>query len=182
MALEMQVKGLMIDPVSQSPIIVLRDASGDAVLPIWVGIFEANAIAVMLERIPPPRPMTHDLLRSLIETLRAQARADIEELVAGLTELEQKAAGGQELTPDEADRYRTLQTTLMAVDERYKREIEEAAEPARLAVDQALAELSQEHDYTMVLDSIVAADLGLIVYADPSLDITQLVIDRVSGQ
>lgn len=117
-----------------------------------------------------------------IETLRAQARADIEELVAGLTELEQKAAGGQELTPDEADRYRTLQTTLMAVDERYKREIEEAAEPARLAVDQALAELSQEHDYTMVLDSIVAADLGLIVYADPSLDITQLVIDRVSGQ
>jgi len=72
MALEMQIKGLMIDPVSQSPIIVLRDASGDAVLPIWVGIFEANAIAVMLERIPPPRPMTHDLLRSLIETLRAR--------------------------------------------------------------------------------------------------------------
>jgi bifunctional DNase/RNase len=72
MALEMQVKGLMIDPVTQSPIIVLRDASGEAVLPIWVGIFEANAIAVMLERIPPPRPMTHDLLRSLVETLRAR--------------------------------------------------------------------------------------------------------------
>ena len=72
MALEMQIKGLMIDPVSQSPIIVLRDATGDAVLPIWVGIFEANAIAVMLERIAPPRPMTHDLLRSLLDTLRAR--------------------------------------------------------------------------------------------------------------
>src|SRR5262249_20215734 len=74
-ALEMQVKGLMMDPVTQSPIIVLRDASGDAVLPIWVGIFEANAIAMMLEKIPPPRPMTHDLLRSLIETLRARVES-----------------------------------------------------------------------------------------------------------
>ena len=72
MALEMKVKGLMIDPVSQSPIIVLRDASGDSVLPIWVGIFEANAIAVQLEKVISPRPMTHDLLRSAIETLRAR--------------------------------------------------------------------------------------------------------------
>ena len=72
MALEMQIKGLMIDPVSHMPIIVLRDASGESVLPIWVGIFEANAIAVMLEKIVSPRPMTHDLLRSTIETLRAR--------------------------------------------------------------------------------------------------------------
>jgi bifunctional DNase/RNase len=72
MAVEMQIKGLMIDPVSNMPIIVLRDASGDSVLPIWVGIFEANAIAMQLEKIVSPRPMTHDLLRSAIETLRAR--------------------------------------------------------------------------------------------------------------
>jgi bifunctional DNase/RNase len=72
MALQMQIKGLMIDPVSNMPIIVLRDASGESVLPIWVGIFEANAIAMQLEKIVSPRPMTHDLLRSTIETLRAR--------------------------------------------------------------------------------------------------------------
>ena len=72
MALEMKIKGLMIDPVSNMPIIVLKDASGESVLPIWVGIFEANAIAMQLEKIVSPRPMTHDLLRSVIETLRAR--------------------------------------------------------------------------------------------------------------
>lgn len=116
-----------------------------------------------------------------IETLRQQATADIEELIAGLTELEERAASGQELTPDETDRYRTLQTTLMAVDARYKSEIEEAAAPAMRAVDEAIAELSAENDYTMVLDAQVAAELKLIVYADPALDITDLVIERVQA-
>ncbi len=69
---QMRVKGLMIDPVSSMPIIVLKDPQGDAVLPIWVGIFEANAIAMQLEKIESPRPMTHDLLRNVIETLRAR--------------------------------------------------------------------------------------------------------------
>ncbi len=72
MPVEMKIKGLMIDPVSNMPIIILKDATGDAVLPIWVGIFEANAIAVRLEKIVSPRPMTHDLLRNVIEELRAQ--------------------------------------------------------------------------------------------------------------
>jgi bifunctional DNase/RNase len=71
MPVEMKIKGLMIDPVSDMPIVILKNQSGDQVLPIWVGIFEANAIAVQLENAPPPRPMTHDLLRNVIESLSA---------------------------------------------------------------------------------------------------------------
>ena len=62
----------MLDPVSQMPIIILKNADGDAVLPIWVGIFEANAIAMQLESVVSPRPMTHDLLKNVIENLHAQ--------------------------------------------------------------------------------------------------------------
>ena len=69
MQLEMKVKGLMIDPVSNMPIIVLKDSQSETVLPIWVGIFEANAIAMQLEKITSPRPMTHDLLKNVIEGL-----------------------------------------------------------------------------------------------------------------
>jgi len=72
MGVEMKIKGLMIDPVSNMPIIVLKNEAGDSVLPIWVGIFEANAIAMQLEKIVSPRPMTHDLLRNVIEGLDAQ--------------------------------------------------------------------------------------------------------------
>jgi bifunctional DNase/RNase len=71
MPLEMKIKGLMIDPVSQMPIIILKDDSGDSVLPIWVGIFEANAIATELENVTTPRPMTHDLLKNVILGLHA---------------------------------------------------------------------------------------------------------------
>jgi bifunctional DNase/RNase len=74
MALEMKLKGLMIDPVSEMPIIILSDPEGDQVLPIWVGIFEANAIAMQLEKITPPRPFTHDLLRNAIEELGGTVR------------------------------------------------------------------------------------------------------------
>ncbi len=72
MPVRMRIKGLMIDPVSNMPIIILKDPEGDAVLPIWVGIFEANAIAMQLEKIVSPRPMTHDLLRNVIEGLKAR--------------------------------------------------------------------------------------------------------------
>lgn len=74
MAIEMKIKGLMIDPVSNMPIIVLKSDAGDSVLPIWVGIFEANAIATQLENIVSPRPMTHDLLRDAIEKLGGTIR------------------------------------------------------------------------------------------------------------
>jgi bifunctional DNase/RNase len=73
MTVEMKIKGLMIDPVSQMPIIILRTQGDEkTVLPIWVGIFEANAIAMQLEAVVSPRPMTHDLLKNVIEGLQAQ--------------------------------------------------------------------------------------------------------------
>ena len=71
MLVEMTIKGLMVDPVTNVPIILLRDADGQKVLPIWVGIFEANAIALQIENVTPPRPMTHDLLRNVITDLKA---------------------------------------------------------------------------------------------------------------
>jgi uncharacterized protein len=68
----MSIKGLMLDPVSNSPIVVLKDDEEKFFLPIWVGIFEANAIALQLENIETPRPMTHDLLRTMISELDAR--------------------------------------------------------------------------------------------------------------
>jgi len=68
----MSIKGLMLDPVSNSPIVVLKDDEEKFFLPIWVGIFEANAIALQLENITTPRPMTHDLLRNMINELDAE--------------------------------------------------------------------------------------------------------------
>ena len=68
---EMQIRGLMIDPLTNMPVVVLKDVASDAVLPIWVGIFEANAIAMELEKTAMPRPMTHDLLRNLVRGLNA---------------------------------------------------------------------------------------------------------------
>lgn len=68
----MSIKGLMLDPVSNSPIVVLKDDDEKFFLPIWVGIFEANAIALQLENVTTPRPMTHDLLRNLIAELDAR--------------------------------------------------------------------------------------------------------------
>ena len=67
----MKIKGLMIDPITNMPIIILRDTRGEAVMPIWVGIFEATAIALELEKVVTPRPMTHDLLRDVIKSLGA---------------------------------------------------------------------------------------------------------------
>ena len=71
MQIEMTIKGLIVDPITNMPIIILRDEEGQRVLPIWVGIFEANAIALQIENIATPRPMTHDLLRNVIQDLRA---------------------------------------------------------------------------------------------------------------
>jgi len=68
----MVIKGLMVDPVTNMPIVILRDKEGDRVLPIWVGIFEANAIALQIENIATPRPMTHDLLRNVIRDLNGR--------------------------------------------------------------------------------------------------------------
>jgi uncharacterized protein len=74
MQIEMTIKGLMVDPLTNSPIVILRDKEGQKVLPIWVGIFEANAIALQIENIATPRPMTHDLLRNIIQDLKASVQ------------------------------------------------------------------------------------------------------------
>ncbi|MGH9468709.1 MAG: bifunctional nuclease family protein [Terriglobia bacterium] len=66
MEVEMKIRGLMMDPVTNMPIVILRDTAGSAVLPIWVGIYEANAIALEIEKVSTPRPMTHDLIRNLL--------------------------------------------------------------------------------------------------------------------
>ena len=72
MLIEMTIKGLMLDPITNSPIVILKDKDGDRVLPIWVGLFEANAIALQIENVATPRPMTHDLLRNIITDLEGR--------------------------------------------------------------------------------------------------------------
>jgi uncharacterized protein len=74
MQIEMTIKGLMVDPITNMPIVILRDRDGQRVLPIWVGIFEANAIALQIENVPTPRPMTHDLLRNVIQDLKGSVQ------------------------------------------------------------------------------------------------------------
>ena len=70
--IEMKVEGLTLDPLTNMPIIILKDLTGSKALPIWVGYFEANAIALEIEKISTPRPMTHDLIKSLIVNLKAE--------------------------------------------------------------------------------------------------------------
>jgi len=72
MWVEMKVRGLALDPLSNMPIIILRDEEDKRSLPIWVGMFEANAIALELEKIATPRPMTHDLIKNILESLEAR--------------------------------------------------------------------------------------------------------------
>ena len=72
MDIEVRIRGLMMDPATNMPIVILKDVASDTVIPIWVGIFEANAIAIEIEKVAAPRPMTHDLARNVIRHLNAQ--------------------------------------------------------------------------------------------------------------
>ncbi|MGD0942064.1 MAG: bifunctional nuclease family protein [Terracidiphilus sp.] len=69
---EVRIRGLMMDPATSMPIVVLKDIASETVMPIWVGIFEANAIAIEIEKVAAPRPMTHDLTRNVIRHLNAR--------------------------------------------------------------------------------------------------------------
>ena len=71
MEVEMKIRGLMMDPMTNTPIVVLKDVSSDTVLPIWVGVYEANAIAMEIEKVTTPRPFTHDLIKNLLNGLNA---------------------------------------------------------------------------------------------------------------
>src|SRR5215470_15422120 len=72
MEVEMKIRGLMMDPVTNMPIVILKDIASDSVLPIWVGVYEANAIALEIEKVTTPRPMTHDLIKNVLVGLDAQ--------------------------------------------------------------------------------------------------------------
>jgi bifunctional DNase/RNase len=72
MDVEVRIRGLMMDPATNMPIVVLKDVASETVMPIWVGIFEANAIAIEIEKVAAPRPMTHDLTRNIIRHLNGQ--------------------------------------------------------------------------------------------------------------
>jgi len=72
MEVEMRIRGLMMDPVTNMPIVILKDVNGGSVLPIWVGIYEANAIALEIEKVTTPRPMTHDLIKNLLMGLETR--------------------------------------------------------------------------------------------------------------
>jgi bifunctional DNase/RNase len=74
MDVEMKIRGLVMDPSTSMPIVILKDLKSDIVLPIWVGLYEANAIALEIEKTTTPRPMTHDLTRNLINGLNAQVQ------------------------------------------------------------------------------------------------------------
>jgi len=70
----MKIRGLMMDPVTHMPIVLLKDSDSETVLPIWVGVYEANAIALEIEKVSTPRPMTHDLLKNLLIGLETTVR------------------------------------------------------------------------------------------------------------
>src|SRR5437660_9956808 len=72
MEVEMTIRGLMLDPVTNTPIVILKDVGGDSVLPIWVGVPEANAIALEMGKVSTPRPMTHDLIKNVLTRLETQ--------------------------------------------------------------------------------------------------------------
>jgi bifunctional DNase/RNase len=72
MEVEMKIRGLMMDPVTNMPIVILKDLGSDTVLPIWVGVYEANAIALEIEKVTTPRPMTHDLIKNVLVGLESQ--------------------------------------------------------------------------------------------------------------
>ena len=74
MEVEMKIRGLMMDPVTNMPIVILKDVNGNTVLPIWVGVYEANAIALEIEKVSTPRPMTHDLIKNLLMGLNTSVK------------------------------------------------------------------------------------------------------------
>lgn len=117
-----------------------------------------------------------------VTALQEQAQTEVNDLVASLGELEQRLAAGEELAPEENERYQALQTSLSAVQTRYAEEIAAAAQPAVDAVNAIIAELAQENGYTIVMDRVEAAEQRLVVYSDADLDITPMVIERLEAQ
>jgi uncharacterized protein len=103
MEIEVKIRGLMMDPGSGTPIIILKDVNSETMLPIWVGAPEANAIALEIEKISPQRPMTHDLLRNLIVGVGASVtRVVVTDLKDNTfyAAIEMRSSDGRELSFD----------------------------------------------------------------------------------
>lgn len=101
---EMEIRGLILDPQSESPVVILREEGESLYLPIWIGLFEANAIALAIESVVPARPMTHDLLRSAIEALGgALERIEIHSLREGTFHARLVVRRGESGEPVEID-------------------------------------------------------------------------------
>jgi outer membrane protein len=112
-------------------------------------------------------------------TLRQQASQEIGELRDQLDALQARARAGEQLSPDEQERFNVLLTTLDAVQTRYQADIAAAAEPAIDAVNEAIREVAVELEYAIVMDIAAAAESGLVVYAADGLDVTDLVLARL---
>src|SRR5215210_6521927 len=103
MEIEVKIRALMMDPNSGTPIIILKDVNSETMLPIWVGAYEANAIALEIEKIAPQRPMTHDLLRNLIVEMGARVeRVVVTELRENtfFAVIEMRNSGGEAILLD----------------------------------------------------------------------------------
>ncbi|KAB2965534.1 MAG: bifunctional nuclease family protein [Thermoanaerobaculia bacterium] len=101
--IEMRLRGLIVDPNTDAPVVILREEGGSLYLPIWIGVFEANAIALVVERVETRRPLTHDLLRSILAALGGElARVEIHALIEGTfhARLVLRAADGSERVVD----------------------------------------------------------------------------------
>ena len=100
---EMKLRGLIVDPNSEAPVVILRDEGGSLFLPIWIGVFEANAIALAAEGVTPRRPMSHDLMRGILESLGSRLeRIEIHALIEGTfyARLRVSTAAGEEAIVD----------------------------------------------------------------------------------
>ena len=115
------------------------------------------------------------------DALQEQARGEIEGLRAQLQSYTDRIRAGQQLTPEENELYQTLLTTLSSVQQRWQQEIAATAEPALVAVNEAIAAIAEEEGYSIVMDFAVAAESNLVVYARDGLDITAAVVARVAG-
>lgn len=112
------------------------------------------------------------------ERLQQMARTEIEELRAEIDALAQQARAGQQLSPEQAERYSALVTTLEAVQQRYQQDIAASVGPAIEAVNEIIRQIAEENGYTIVMD-IAQASGGLVVYAQEGLDITEQVLETV---
>jgi bifunctional DNase/RNase len=74
MELEVKIRGLMMDPATNQPVVVLKELQGSGILPIWVGVYEAQAIALEIEKVQTARPMTHDLLKNVLTGLNVHVQ------------------------------------------------------------------------------------------------------------